>query len=240
MKEERKWLELRAQIAECSKCPRLLAYCREVARRKQRRFQGWQYWGRPLPGFGDTKAGLLIVGLAPAAHGGNRTGRLFTGDRSGEWLFRSLCRAGFANQPTSTSVDDGLTLRDCYITAAIRCAPPENRPTKEELANCQGYIERELTMLGELRVVVVLGQIALNAFLKAWERTGHKVPSPRPKFAHGLSWRMPPITLVASYHPSQRNTSTGLLSERMFDAIFERALNVLEEMREQEDRGNES
>ena len=216
-----------SEIVACRQCPRLVRYRERVARTKRAAFRDWVYWGRPVPGFGDPDARVLIVGLAPAAHGGNRTGRAFTGDRSGEFLYRALYRAGFANQPTSVSKDDGLVLRDCYIAAAVRCAPPQNKPTRIEFARCQPYLEREVRLLRKLRVVVVLGAVAMQAFLRTWRATGHEVLSPAPKFRHEGTWRLPPITLIASYHPSERNTQTGLLTESMFDRVFESAQTVV-------------
>jgi len=221
---------LAAEIVECRKCPRLVRYRERVARTKRAAFLAWTYWGRPVPGFGDPHARLVIVGLAPAAHGGNRTGRVFTGDRSGDWLYRALYRAGFANRPTAVSRDDGLRLIDCYITAAVRCAPPQNRPTRAEFHRCRPYLEREIGLLTDARVVVALGRTAMDSFLRAWGTTGHVVPRPRPEFRHGAAWSMPPITLLASYHPSQRNTSTKLLTEPMFDAIFRKARELLDDV----------
>lgn len=185
------------------------------------------YWGRPVPGFGDPAARLLIVGLAPAAHGGNRTGRVFTGDRSGDWLFRALHRAGFANQPTSQSRDDGLRLTDAYVAAAVRCAPPGNRPTPQEFARCLPYLEDEVRLLTRLRVVVGLGATATDQFLRAWRATGHDLPRPKPPFAHAVAHDLGTITLITSYHPSQRNTQTGLLTEAMFDRVFRLAKTAL-------------
>jgi uracil-DNA glycosylase len=219
---------LRSEIVGCRKCPRLVRYRERVARTKRAAFRDWEYWGRPVPGFGDRNGRLLVVGLAPAAHGGNRTGRAFTGDRSGDWLYRTLYRVGLANQPTSVSKDDGLILRDCYIAAAVRCAPPENKPTRAEFSRCQLYLEREVMLLGKLRVVVALGASAMQAFLRTWRATGHELPSPVPKFRHEGTWRLPPITLIASYHPSQRNTQTGRLTEAMFDRIFESVRTILQ------------
>src|SRR2546425_182445 len=210
----------------CRRCPRLVRYRERVARTKRAAFRDWEYWGRPVPGFGDPDAEVLIVGLAPAAHGGNRTGRTFTGDRSGEFLYRTLYRAGFANQATSVSKDDGLVLRDCYIAAAVRCAPPQNKPTRIEFARCQPYLEREVVLLRRLRVVVVLGAVAMQAFLRTWRATGHDLPSPVPKFRHGGTWLLPPVTLIATYHPSQRNTQTGRLTQSMLDRVFESAQTV--------------
>ena len=216
-----------SEVVVCRRCPRLVRFRESVARVKRAAYRDWTYWGRPVPGFGDSEARLLIVGLAPAAHGGNRTGRPFTGDRSGDWLYRALHRAGFANQPTSVSRDDGLALRDCYIVASVRCAPPQNKPTRAEFARCQPYLERELRLLRKARVVIVLGAAAMRAFLSAWKATDHEIDSPLPKFRHDGSWSLPPITLLASYHPSQRNTQTGLLTEAMFDQVFRRARRVL-------------
>ncbi len=218
---------LTSEIVACRKCPRLVRYREAVARTKRAAFRDWTYWGRPVPGFGDPRARVLVVGLAPAAHGGNRTGRAFTGDRSGEWLYRALHKAGFANQPTSVSRDDGLALRDCYIVAAVRCAPPQNMPTRAEFARCQPYLEREIELLPALQVVIALGAVAMDAFLRAWRALGHDVPTPKPKFHHTGRWALPPITLIASYHPSQRNTQTGLLREAAFDAVFAAARDVL-------------
>ncbi|HEX9341012.1 MAG TPA: uracil-DNA glycosylase [Thermoplasmata archaeon] len=214
---------LTSEIVACRRCPRLVRYREGVARTKRAAFRDWTYWGRPVPGFGDPQARVLVVGLAPAAHGGNRTGRAFTGDRSGEWLYRALYRAGFANQPTSVSRDDGLALHDCYIVAAVRCAPPQNKPSHVEFARCQPFIEREIALLPNLRVVVALGAVAMDAFLRAWRALGHNVPTPRPKFRHAGRWSIPPVTLLASYHPSQRNTQTKLLTEAMLDSIFRTA-----------------
>ena len=211
---------LRSEVVACRKCPRLVRYREHVARTKRAAFHDWEYWGRPVPGFGDPEARFVIIGLAPAAHGGNRTGRAFTGDRSGEWLYRALYRAGFANQPTSVSRGDGLVLRDCYIAAAVRCAPPGNKPSRIEFARCEPYLQREIVLLRNARLVLVLGAVAMAAFLRAWRSAGHGVPSPVPKFRHLGMWSLPPITLFASYHPSQRNTQTGLLTEPMFDRVF--------------------
>lgn len=232
---------LAAEIVACVRCSRLVAYRQAVAAKKRRAYQDEEYWGKPVPGFGDPAARLVIVGLAPAAHGGNRTGRMFTGDRSGDWLFRALYRAGFANQPTSRSRDDGLELRDAYITAACRCAPPDNRPTGEELAACRPYLVREFQLLERARVLVCLGQVAFASTLAALADLGAGRPEPAnseatlpPRFRHGalfrwrtLPWRAGALWLLASYHPSQRNTQTGLLSEAMFEAIFAEARALL-------------
>ena len=182
------------------------------------------YWGRPLPGFGDSAARVIVLGLAPAAHGGNRTGRIFTGDRSGDWLFAALWRAGLASQPNSVSRDDGMRLRDCYVTAAVRCAPPANRPLPSERDNCLPYLERELGLLRRARVVVCLGGFAWDAALRALAARGEQVPRPRPRFGHGAAIELGRLTLLGCYHPSQQNTFTGRLTEAMLDAIFEQAI----------------
>ncbi len=200
-----------------------------VAREKVRRFLDWEYWGRPVPGFGDPAARLLVVGLAPAAHGGNRTGRIFTGDSSGDFLYRALHRAAFANQPTSIERDDGLRLTDCYITAAVRCAPPENKPTQEELHRCRPFLLEELTLLRQVRVIVALGQIAFRSCLEALESHGARLPIPRPRFRHGyvVCLQDGPV-LLGSYHPSQRNTRTRTLTDTMFQQIFQIARRHLD------------
>jgi uracil-DNA glycosylase family 4 len=208
------------EIVECRKCPRLVSWREEVARTPPKRYAGWDYWARPLPGFGDPDARLLVVGLAPAAHGGNRTGRIFTGDRSGDWLFRALHRAGYANQPTSEHRDDGLRLTGAYIAAVNRCCPPGNRPTPTERDNCLPYLVRELALLEDVRVLVCLGKFAWDGALRAIAALGH---SPVPRFGHGAEVRVGPYMLLGSYHPSQQNTFTGKLTEEMFDAIFTRA-----------------
>jgi len=192
------------------------------------RFREWTYWGRPVPGFGDPRAGLLVVGLAPAARGGNRTGRVFTGDQSGDWLFAALHRAGFANQPTSRSRDDGLRLENAFVAAVARCAPPANRPTPDEISTCRRYLLGELALLDRLRVVVVLGKVAHDGFLAAERARGHAVPRPAPRFAHGAEHRLPSgLVLLCSYHPSQQNTFTGKLTRPMLDAVFARARALL-------------
>ena len=215
-------------IVSCTRCPRLRAYCRRVARDKKREFRDWPYWGKPVPGFGDRDARLLVVGLAPAAHGANRTGRMFTGDSSGSWLYEVLYRHGFANQPQSLSRDDGLQLTDCYITAAARCAPPGNKPSRVELDRCRPYLAAELRLLRRVRVVVTLGRIAHEGFLKAagwWERLA---PRARPAFAHGAVSTLPDgCIVIASYHPSWQNTNTGKLTRTMWNAVFRRAKAAL-------------
>jgi uracil-DNA glycosylase family 4 len=222
--------KLNQQIIRCRLCPRLTIYRERIGREKKREFRDWDYWAKPLPSFGDPGARLLIIGLAPAAHGGNRTGRFFTGDSSGRWLFRALHRAGFANQPTWQRRDDGLKLRDCYITAVIHCAPPGNKPLPQEIEHCSVYFDEELKRLKHLRVVIALGKIAFDNYLKRLRRLGVALPKPLPPFAHNtvhmLGERLP--TLIASYHPSRQNTNTGKLSEPMFDAVFERARQLLD------------
>ena len=211
-------------IVVCERCPRLRAHCRRIAREKKREFRDWDYWGRPVPGFGDPRARLLVVGLAPAAHGGNRTGRVFTGDSSGDWLYEALHRFGFANQPRSVARDDGLRLRDCYVTAAARCAPPGNKPTADELANCRPYLVAELRALRRVRVVVALGRIGHEGYLRAagwWDRLS---PRERPPFGHGTVAALPDgTTLISSYHPSRQNTNTGKLTRAMWRAVFRKA-----------------
>jgi len=211
------WRELAERIIECRRCPRLTSYIRQVARVKVRRYRNQRYWGRPVPGFGDTKARLLVVGLAPAAHGANRTGRLFTGDSAGDWLARALYETGFANQPYSRSIDDGLELRDAYLTAAIRCAPPGNRPTRQEVDNCSHYLVEEWRLLGNLKIVLALGHIAFDTCL----RYLYPPVKPKPKFRHGASYSFPgqPL-LVASYHPSRQNTQTGRLTWTAWIEVF--------------------
>lgn len=200
-----------------------------VAREKVRRHRDFTYWGRPVPGFGDPAARLLVVGLAPAAHGGNRTGRIFTGDRSGNFLCRALHQAGFANQPTSTDRDDGLHLTDCYLTASARCAPPDNKPSPIELRRCRPFLLEELEFLRQVRVIVALGQIAHHACLQALETRGVDLPTPRPRFGHGeVATLQGGLVLLASYHPSQQNTQTGRLTEAMFQRIFDLARRLLD------------
>jgi uracil-DNA glycosylase family 4 len=210
-------------ITTCRRCPRLVAWREEVARVKRAAFAGEEYWGRPLPGFGDPAARVLVLGLAPAAHGGNRTGRIFTGDRSGDWLFAALWRAGYANQPTSVSRDDGLALSDCFITAAVRCAPPANRPLPEERDRCQPWLEAELSLLAAIRVIVCLGGFAWDVALRVLSARGAPTPRPRPKFGHGAELAVGDFVLLGCYHPSQQNTFTGRLTEPMMDAVFARA-----------------
>ncbi len=222
---------LSAEVVECHRCPRLVAHRERVAREKRRAFENWDYWGRPLPGFGDPAAHVMVIGLAPAAHGGNRTGRIFTGDRSGDWLYATLFRFGFANQPTSTGRSDGLQLSDAYVTAAARCAPPDNKPSREERDNCLPYLTRELQLLRNVRIVIPLGRVAFEAYLAARRRIGLQVPQPRPQFAHAQLHPLGDVMVICSYHPSQRNTQTGLLTQAMFDRVFATARRLLLESR---------
>jgi uracil-DNA glycosylase family 4 len=215
---------LRRRVVSCSACPRLVAWREEVAREKRAAFAHEEYWGKPVPGFGDPRARLLVVGLAPAAHGANRTGRMFTGDRSGDWLYRALCRTGFANHPESVSRTDGLTLSDCYITAAVRCAPPQNRPTPKERDACRSFLETELDLLENVKVMVALGKFAYDQLWRILQDRGEALPRPRAAFAHGVEVSVRPgFTILGSFHPSQQNTFTGTLTEEMFDGIWARA-----------------
>lgn len=214
-------------MTQCRRCPRLVAWRETVADVKVKRFAHELYWGRPVPGLGDPNARVLIVGLAPAAHGGNRTGRVFTGDRSGDWLYRALHKAGFANQPHSVSLSDGLYLKDAYITAVAHCAPPENKLLPSETLNCRPYLVNELALLGNIQVVIALGKIAWDAILKE-PRFAYSKGTGKPKFGHGLVYELESgIQLIGSYHPSQQNTFTGKLTEPMFDAIFATANKLL-------------
>ena len=214
---------LEREIVSCRKCPRLVAWREEVARVKRASFAGETYWGRPIPGFGDAAASVAVLGLAPAAHGGNRTGRIFTGDRSGDWLFAALHRAGYANQPISVSRDDGLRLSDCWVLAAVRCAPPANKPTPAERDTCLPYAVRELELLGSARVIMCLGGFAWDAALRILAALGHERLRPRPAFGHGAEVVSGPYTLLGCFHPSQQNTFTGRLTEDMLDTILARA-----------------
>lgn len=216
------------EVIRCRKCPRLVGHRERIALVKTRRFESEDYWGNPVPGFGVPRARLLIVGLAPAAHGGNRTGRVFTGDRSGDWLYEALHRYGFATSPFSVSRDDGLRLDDAYISAVARCAPPGNKPTREETETCRSYLVRELEALEDVRVVLALGRIAFDGFLAAWRELGSEPGKPRPKFSHGSEHRLDfGVTLLGSYHPSQQNTFTGKLTRPMFHKVFRRARSLL-------------
>jgi uracil-DNA glycosylase family 4 len=223
------WAQLNAEIVTCTACPRLVQWRQKVAQEKRRAFRDWDYWGRPVPGFGDRQARLVIIGLAPAAHGANRTGRMFTGNGSGDTLTAALHRAGFANQPTSYHRDDGLQLRDAFLTAVARCAPPKNKPTREEMDNCQGFLVRELALLSSTRVVLTLGRIAFDRYRQLLQKQGATLP--RLTFHHGACYRLePPLpVLVVSYHPSRQNTQTGRLTEEMLDEVFAEVRRLLDE-----------
>ena len=216
--------ELHRSVINCRRCPRLVRWREASARKPPRRYLGVEYWAKPLPGFGDANARVLIIGLAPAAHGGNRTGRMFTGDRSGDWLYGALHAAGFANQANSDHRDDGLKLSDCYITAAVHCAPPGNKPSLMEFNRCRPYLVEELKLFSRVRVVIALGKIAFDAFLAAYKENGGALPKPRPNFGHGLLVDLSSgQCLISSYHPSQQNTFTGKLTKPMFQRVFDLA-----------------
>lgn len=226
------WEALTGDVIACRACPRLVAWREQVAREKRRAYRDWDYWGRPVPGFGDQAARLLIVGLAPGAHGSNRTGRMFTGDSSGETLYAALYRAGSASQPTAQHRDDGLRLTDAFITAIARCVPPGNRPTAEEIATCRPFLAREWTLMPQTRVILALGQMAFDGCLRLLREVGYD-DVPRLKFGHGLSYSISSPTgsrhLVASYHPSRQNTQTGRLTSAMLDEVFALARSLLAE-----------
>lgn len=220
--------QLQEKIVACAQCPRLVEHREAVAHRKRRMYLDWEYWGRPLPSFGDPDARLLIVGLAPAAHGGNRTGRMFTGDRSGDWVFGTLHRFGFASSPDSQHRDDGLVLKDAYITAALHCAPPANKPLREEIAHCQPFLLQELELLSKVQVVVALGKLAFDTYLGTFPARGLQLSSPRPRFGHNIDHELADgKVLVGSYHPSQQNTQTGRLTREMFNNVFQKARDLL-------------
>jgi len=216
--------EIHDDVVVCRACPRLVAWREQVAREKVARFADQTYWGRPVPGFGDLEATVCIVGLAPAAHGGNRTGRIFTGDRSGDFLYASMYRCGLANQPTSVALDDGLELHGAYVAAVNRCAPPGNKPTPEERDRCLPYLEREIVALTELRSIVALGAFAWDGILRALAALGHATPRPKPRFGHGAEARVGPYRIVGCFHPSQQNTFTGKLTAEMLDDVLRSAV----------------
>jgi uracil-DNA glycosylase len=222
------WLDrLNHEVVGCNRCPRLVVYREQVAREKRRAYRDCEYWGRPVPGFGDCNARVLVLGLAPGAHGSNRTGRPFTGDASGKFMYPVLCETGFANQPNATHCDDGLELKGLYITAAVRCAPPDNKPLPQELANCAPYLDREMDGLKNLKVVVALGKIGFDAYLNYLKRKGQIAGKKLYVFQHGAKYEMPDgKVLLASYHPSNQNTQTGKLTRPMFVRIFEEAAQL--------------
>lgn len=216
--------EFNEEVVACRRCKRLVEHCTKVAVEKRRAYRDWTYWGKPVPGFGDPNARVLLLGLAPGAHGSNRTGRMFTGDSSGNFLYPVLHATGFASQPNSTAIADGMKLKDAYITATVRCAPPDNKPTPEEISNCSEFLDRELPELKRVKVVVALGRIGFEAYLNHLKRRGFAVAKKDYAFAHGAHYKMPDGRwLLASYHPSNQNTQTGKLTEKMFREIFVKA-----------------
>jgi uracil-DNA glycosylase len=225
------WLTiLNREVIACTRCPRLVAYRERVAREKRRAYRDWEYWGKPVPGFGDPEARVLVLGLAPGAHGSNRTGRPFTGDASGKFMYPVLYETGFSNQPTATDRSDGLKLKDLYITAAVRCAPPDNKPTPRELAECSVFLDREMEGLKQVKVVVALGKIGFDAHLNYLKRRGLLARRKAYLFKHGASYRLPDgTTLLASYHPSNQNTQTGKLTREMFVKVFQAAARIADE-----------
>jgi len=223
---------LQKEIIDCRRCPRLVRWRERVGREKVKRFETEEYWAKPVPGFGDPKARLLLVGLAPAAHGANRTGRMFTGDESGRWLYRALHKAGFANQQESVKLEDGLLLTDCYITASLRCAPPFNKPMPKELDTCRPFLMDELRLLKNVQVIVGLGRIGFENALRAYRDAALISFRKKPSFAHALVYRLEPFAFIASYHPSQQNTFTGKLTEPMLDEVFRLAKNELGKSKE--------
>ena len=221
--------ELQVEIVACERCPRLVEHCRQVAAAKRRAYRDWEYWGKPVPSFGDPDARLLLVGLAPGAHGANRTGRVFTGDSSGDFLYDALYEAGFASQPSSTGRGDGLELRNCYIASAVRCAPPGNRPSPAEFGACSEYLARELQLLPRLRAVLALGQLALDAYLAVLRHRGVALRKRNYPFAHGVQYQLPETSaaLLCSYHPSRQNTQTGRLTKSMMLSVLRRAATAI-------------
>jgi uracil-DNA glycosylase family 4 len=224
------WLDqLNQEVIACTRCPRLVEHCQKIAREKRRAYREWEYWGRPVPGFGDPQGRVLILGLAPGAHGSNRTGRPFTGDSSGNFMYPVLHATGFASQPNGTHAGDGLKLNDAYITATVRCAPPQNKPTPEEIARCSGFLDREIAGLKNVKVVVALGRIGFEAYLNYLRRRGELKSKKDFLFGHGAHYPVPGgRILLASYHPSNQNTNTGKLTEAMFRKIFQRARELVE------------
>lgn len=218
--------ELEGRITGCRKCPRLLGHCQEIARVRKKEFRDWEYWGKPVPGFGEPKARLWVVGLAPAAHGANRTGRMFTGDSSGNWLYRALHESGFANQAESRAKDDGLVLKGAFVSSAGRCAPPDNKPELDELENCEGFLDAEWDLLRERKLILALGNIAFQAVLKLLARKGIATPKPKPRFSHGAEFTFGGHRILCSFHPSRQNTNTKKLTWEMWTAIFARAREI--------------
>ena len=225
------WLNvLNAEVIACTRCPRLVVYREMIAREKRRAYRDHEYWGKPVPGFGDANARVLVLGLAPGAHGSNRTGRPFTGDASGKFMYPVLHEVGFANQPNATDRDDGLKLKDLYITAAVRCAPPDNKPLPQELMNCASYLDREVDGLKQVKVVVALGRIGFDAYLNYLKRRGQLASKRLYVFKHAAKYKMPDgKTLLASYHPSNQNTQTGKLTREMFTKVFKEAAKIADE-----------
>ncbi len=221
-------IELNKKIIACEKCPRLITHCKEIAKNKKREFLRDTYWGKPVPGFGDPNAEVWVIGLAPAAHGANRTGRMFTGDSSGRWLYRALYETGFSSSAISEKVKDGLKLKRIYISAAARCAPPDNKPTVEELAQCSSFLDEELQILNRVSVYLVLGKIAFDTTIKFLERQKVEIPKPKPKFSHGAFFQFEKVSVLCSYHPSRQNTQTGKLTEKMWLDIFIRLRKILD------------
>ena len=222
-------VQLHKEVVACNQCPRLIAYCQKIGREKRRAYMDWDYWAKPVPGFGDPKARVLILGLAPGAHGSTRTGRPFTGDGSGYFMYPVLHKTGFASQPNATHRDDGLKLNDAYITAAVRCAPPQNKPTPEEIANCSQHLDREFAALINVKIVVVLGKIGFDAYLNYLKRRGLLTSKSAYTFAHNVSYDLPDgRILLCSYHPSMQNTLTGKLTEKMFMDVFKKARKLLD------------
>lgn len=220
--------QLQRQIVDCRSCSRLVQHRQRTAQEKVKRYRDWEYWGKPVPSLGERTARLYVVGLAPAAHGGNRTGRVFTGDRSGDWVFSALHAYGFANQSMSANVNDGLVLQDAYITAIVHCAPPDNKPLRDEFDACRPYLLREMQLLRRVRVVVALGHIAFAHYLAARRQLGLGVPTPAPKFGHAKRYALDDVMLIGCYHPSQQNTFTGRLTRPMFHAVFRTARKIIE------------
>jgi uracil-DNA glycosylase family 4 len=222
------------KIIKCERCPRLRLYCQGIAKKKKKEFSDFTYWGKPVPGFGDPKGNLWIIGLAPGAHGANRTGRMFTGDSSGDWLYGALYKHGFASQSLSKDSQDGMKLKGVFISAAARCAPPDNKPTLKELKNCEPFLDEEYALLVNKQVFLALGKIAFESILKLLKRNHIEIPTPKPKFQHGAIYHLGAFTVFVSYHPSRQNTNTGVLTPQMWDTIFSRAKSLTGELKHPE------